>query len=424
LKIKDVRVSVHRFETVLPIINRPGPAETRVICEIETDNGYVGVGMTARFLCHAVAEAVRHYIAPALKDMDPRDLEAIHARLSAILSERGVTNGVNRMALSCVDLALWDLIGLSGHRTVAELLGGFRDRADVYVTFGYFTYEADALVEFGRALVAQGHSRFKMLVGSKEGLRVDVARVRAMRDGLGDDVAIAIDANESLSGHQATQLCGLLEDQDIAWFEDPLLNNDPRDLAAMRSRTSIPVAAGQMDGDGRRFREFIEHDALDIFMPNSMYNGGMTETMRVAHLSQIYNRPLSDAGGGEFTVFTTWPAFATARWRNGMSAPSRSSGSFLSTLRRRMADSFGSHQLQGSASGSTETRSRKRLSERKPDKRLHTRQRTRTATQGDKECSLRRQVRDRATPAERYLWACCASGSSSVSARRRRLLMS
>src|SRR6202022_943722 len=78
---------------------------------------------------------------------------------------------------------------------------------------------------------------------------------------------------------------------------------------------------------------------------------------------------------GEFTVFTTWPAFATARWRSGMSAPSRSSGSFLSTLRRRMADSFGSHQLQGSASGSTGTRSRKSLSERKPDKRLRTRQR-------------------------------------------------
>src|ERR1700704_2823329 len=78
---------------------------------------------------------------------------------------------------------------------------------------------------------------------------------------------------------------------------------------------------------------------------------------------------------GGFTVFTTWPAFETARWRSGMSAPSRSSGSFLLTLRRRMADSFGSHQLQGSASGSTATRSRKRLSKRKPDKRLCTRKR-------------------------------------------------
>jgi L-rhamnonate dehydratase len=298
LKIKDVRVSVHRVETVLPIIDRPGPLETRVICEIETDNGYVGVGMTARFLCHAVAEAVRRDIAPALKNMDPRDLEAIHAKLGAIVSERGITNGVNLMALSCVDLALWDIIGISSGRTVAELLGGFRDRAETYVTFGYLTYETDALVEFGKRLMAQGHSQFKMLVGSREGLRADVARVRALRDGLGSEVAIAVDANEGLSGYQATQLCSLLEDQDIAWIEDPVLKNDPRDLAAVRRRTSIPVAAGQMDGHGWRFREFIEHDALDIFMPNSMYNGGMTETMRVAHLSQIYNRPLSDAGGG------------------------------------------------------------------------------------------------------------------------------
>jgi L-alanine-DL-glutamate epimerase-like enolase superfamily enzyme len=298
LKIKDVRVSVHRVETVLPIIDRPGPLETRVVCEIETDNGYVGVGMTARFLCHAVAEAVRRDIAPALKDMDPRDLEAIHAKLGAIVSERGVTNGVNLMALSCVDLALWDIIGISSGRTVAELLGGFRDRAETYVTFGYLTYETDALVELGKCLMAKGHSQFKMLVGSREGLRADVARVRAVRDGLGSEVAIAIDANEGLSGYQATQLCSFLEDQDIAWIEDPVLKNDPRDLAAVRRRTSIPVAAGQMDGHGWRFREFIEHDALDIFMPNSMYNGGMTETMRVAHLSQIYNRPLSDAGGG------------------------------------------------------------------------------------------------------------------------------
>ena len=62
--------------------------------------------------------------------------------------------------------------------------------------------------------------------------------------------------------------------------------------------TSIPLSAGQMDGHSLRFRDWIEHDALDIFMPNSLFNGGMTETRRVAALAQIYNRPLSDAGGG------------------------------------------------------------------------------------------------------------------------------
>jgi L-alanine-DL-glutamate epimerase-like enolase superfamily enzyme len=94
------------------------------------------------------------------------------------------------------------------------------------------------------------------------------------------------------------RLCKLIEDCDIAWFEDAVQRNDPRDLSLLRRRTTIPLSAGQMDGHSDRFRAFLEHDAIDIFMPNSLYNGGMTETRRVAYLAQIYNRPLSDAGGG------------------------------------------------------------------------------------------------------------------------------
>ena len=118
------------------------------------------------------------------------------------------------------------------------------------------------------------------------------------RANIGDDILLAIDANESVRLDVALPLARRLEDQNIAWFEDPLVNNDARDLATLRRQTSIPIAAGQMDGHSARFRDWLEHDAIDIFMPNGMYNGGMTETVRVAHLAQIYNRPLSDAGGG------------------------------------------------------------------------------------------------------------------------------
>ena len=69
-------------------------------------------------------------------------------------------------------------------------------------------------------------------------------------------------------------------------------------MGVLRRSTAIPLSAGQMDGHSRRFREWLDHDAIDIFMPNGMYNGGMTETRRVAYLAQIHNRPLSDAGGG------------------------------------------------------------------------------------------------------------------------------
>lgn len=299
MKISDIRASVHTFETKLPLIDRPAGASTRVVCELETDDGHVGVGVAARFLPHGVAASIVNHLFPAIKGMDPRDLEAIHARLHPVVSERGMMSGINLSALAGVDIACWDIIGKASGRTVAQLLGGYRDYADVYVTYGFGAYDKDQLVELGRQLIAEGHSRLKVLVGvAKGGYREDAERVRYVRKALGDGVLLAIDANESLGLEDATQLCRLIEDLEIAWFEDPIRRNDARDLAMLRKRTTIPLSAGQMDGHSHRFREWIEHDALDIFMPNSLYNGGMTETRRVAYLAQIYNRPLSDAGGG------------------------------------------------------------------------------------------------------------------------------
>ncbi len=299
MKIVDTRASVHVFETRLPLIGKPAGDSTRIVCEIETDEGHVGIGMAARFLPHGVAAVVNHHLGPAVRGMDPRDLEAIHARLHPLVSERGQTIGINLSALSCIDLALWDIQGKATGRTVAQLLGGHRDYAEAYVTFGFGAFDRDQLVEVARDLQAKGHRRFKMLVGvAKGGIHEDAARVRHLRDALGPTVPIAIDANESLTLDEAMRLCRLIDDCDIAWFEDPVRRNDPRDLALLRQRTTIPLSAGQMDGHSSRFRAFVEHDSIDIFMPNSLYNGGMTETRRVACLAQIHDRPLSDAGGG------------------------------------------------------------------------------------------------------------------------------
>lgn len=299
MKITRVSASVHAFETRLPLVGKPAGDSLRIVCEVETDDGHVGIGMSARFLAHGVAAAVNRHLGPAVIGLDPRDLEAIHARLHALVSERGQTIGINLSALSCVDLALWDIQGKAAGRTVAQLLGGHKDHAEAYVTFGFGAFDRDQLVEVARDLEAKGHRRFKMLVGvAKGGILEDAARVRHLRDALGPTTPIAIDANESLTLDEAMRLCRLIDDCDIAWFEDPVRRNDPRDLGLLRRRTTIPLSAGQMDGHSSRFRAFLEHDAIDIFMPNSLYNGGMTETRRVAYLAQIHDRPLSDAGGG------------------------------------------------------------------------------------------------------------------------------
>lgn len=312
MKIAQVKVSVHRFENSIPLINKRLEDDYRMICEIETEDGQTGFGMASRFLWHGVEAIVRHHIAPAIIGMDPRDLEAIHARLKPVLSERGAMTGINLTALSTVDLALWDLIGKAQGLSVAKMLGGAKNHADCYVTYGFAAYDIDQLIEMANRLIAKGHSRLKMLVGSKLGVKEDERRVRAVREAVGDKIVLAVDANESMSPEDAMRLCPLIEPYNIAWFEDPLYRVDARDMGRLRRGTTIPLSAGQMDGDVLRFREWIEHDGIDIFMPNSMYNGGMTETRRVAHLAQIYNKPLSDAGGGGI-----WCLHHVAGFRNG-----------------------------------------------------------------------------------------------------------
>ena len=313
MKIKDIRASVHRLPIYLPLFDAPIDHRDHVFCEVETDEGVVGFGMTARFVAGAVVSILTRDIFPAVKDMDPRDLERIHERVRAVVGERGFVTGANLAATSCFDLALWDIIGIEANRTVAQLLGGYRDHATVYVTYGFGNYDKDQLVELARRLIAQGHTRLKMLVGVPGlGWREDAARVRHVRDAIGADIDLALDANESYSLTEAMKLCRAVEDCDIAWLEDPVHRNEVRDLAHLRRHSTIPLAAGQMEGYALRFREFIENDAIDILLANPMFNGGMTETRKVAALAQIYNKPLSDAGGA-----TYFSLHHVAAFRNG-----------------------------------------------------------------------------------------------------------
>ena len=85
------------------------------------------------------------------------------------------------------------------------------------------------------------------------------------------------------------------------WFEEPIQQNDARALADFRRTTSIPVAAGQMEGHRWRYRELIVNHAVDVIQPNAIYNGGITETLKVAHMAQAFNLPMANGGG--------WPIF-------------------------------------------------------------------------------------------------------------------
>ncbi len=301
MKIKNITARILQFPVYLPMIDKP--LENRVItyCEVETDDGLKGCGVSGSFMPWAIVAAIEKEIFSVIKDMDPRETEAIHAKVWRALNPRAYT-GVISNALSAVDIACWDIHGQATGRTVAQLMGGYRDWTPAYITFGYPFFDKDQLVEYAKKFVAEGQTGLKMVVAcDKGGWREDARRIRAVRDAIGPDIDLMIDANYKFNPMDARLLCRAVEDCDLTWFEEPLHQNDARALADLRNHTNIPISAGQMEGHRWRARELIEHHAVDLLQPNCCYNGGYTETLKIAHMAQAYNLPIANGAG--------WPIF-------------------------------------------------------------------------------------------------------------------
>ncbi len=297
MKIKDIRPSVHGVDVTVPLIDKPIENRKFVFCEVETDEGHVGYALTGHFLPSAVATALKDSFLPLVKGMDPRDTEAIHHAVWWKLNPRTMT-GVVSSALSLLDVACWDIHGKATGRTVAQLLGGCRDRAPAYITFGFPDYTTEQLIEAAKRQIQAGFRRLKMVVAvHRKGWQEDARRIRAVREAIGDDVELMCDANYMFYPVEAKMFLREVEDCNLTWFEEPLHQNDARALADLRKSTRVPIAAGQMEGHRWRLRELIDHQAVDIIQPNVAYGGGYTEAQKVAHMAQAFNLPVANGGG-------------------------------------------------------------------------------------------------------------------------------
>ena len=357
MKIKDVRATVHRLPIYLPGIAEPTEHRHHVFCEVETDEGHVGHGMTARFLTRAVANVLVNDVRPAVRDLDPRDFEAVHDRLGRVVSERGLMTGVNLAAVSCLDIALWDLMGKAAGRTVAQLLGGHRDFATVYLTYGFGNYDREQLAELALEQIAAGHRRLKMLVGVPGlGWREDAARVRHVRDAIGDTVDLALDANESYSASDALQLCRAVEDCGIAWLEDPVHNNDVRPPAPPAPAHRDPARRGADGGScgpvspipGER------RDRHPAAQPDVQRRGDPRPAGSPAWRRSTRSRCPTPAAP-PISACTTWPGSATGPMWSATSSPGSWRRTSSSGRRSRATGRFGSPMRRGSGSPSTAT---------------------------------------------------------------------
>ncbi len=282
-----------------------------VVVRVDTDAGLSGCGFTAITEEEVVACAINEIAAPALQGEDPLRIEQLWERLYWLLTPRG-QSGYGTHAIAAIDVALWDLKARSASMPLWRLLGGARSVVPAYATFGFGFIERDALGPAARSWVERGFRHLKMTVG-QHGLQrrdeprpiagviaEDALRIRAVRDAVGDDVEISIDANCSLDTRHAIEIGRHARSLGVAMFEEPVTHNDIRQLQVVRERTGLPLSGGQSEGLASRFADFLVAGALDVLQPNVVISGGYTQCLRIAGMAQAFNVAIGNGGAWPF----------------------------------------------------------------------------------------------------------------------------
>ena len=195
MKITRIEATSHRVPAKVPLLDEPIIRDI-VFVRVETDAALVGFGLTGPIQRFGVREFINREIAPLLVGKDPMATERHWHDLFYRLNPRAQT-GVWSSAISAVDIALWDLKGKHLNQPVWRLLGGYSQTVPAYITFGLLEYSREQLVAVAKQFVAQGHDKLKMVVavnGAQDPVE-DAARVKAVRDAVGEQIELMVDAN-------------------------------------------------------------------------------------------------------------------------------------------------------------------------------------------------------------------------------------
>lgn len=225
-------------------------------------------------------------LAPLLLGEDPLEIGRIWDRLLWAAASIG-RQGVAAQAIAAFDIALWDRKAKLAGLSLARFLGRYRSSVRCYDTGGGFlSASTAAVVRSAGAALARGIGGIKLKVGGDP--QDDLARVRDVRQAIGPDIALMVDANQQWDRATARRVGRKLQEFDLTWIEEPLDAYDVAGHAALRQALDTPIASGEMLGAVGDIRRFLEADALDFIQPDAPRLGGITPFRRVMELADEY----------------------------------------------------------------------------------------------------------------------------------------
>jgi L-alanine-DL-glutamate epimerase-like enolase superfamily enzyme len=269
------------------------PRQETPMVRLYTDDGLEGVGYTYTIGTggSSVVALIRDHLAPQLIGRDPAHSEEIWRDLFFHTHATAV-GAITSLALCAIDTALWDMRGRKVSLPLHILAGGAQRRIPVYDTEGGWLHiPTEELVRNALDAQARGFRGVKVKVG-KPHASEDEKRLAAVREAIGDGMALMVDANQGFTVPEAIRRARRFEAFDLAWFEEPLPAEDLNGHVLLRASTSLPIAVGESIYSVSHFREYLQRGACTVVQTDVARIGGITPWLKCAHLAESFNVPV------------------------------------------------------------------------------------------------------------------------------------
>jgi len=289
--IKSVEVSAYTIPTDAPEGDGTFKwnSTTLVLCEIQAE-GETGIGYT--YGNKATAIVADGLAGKCLIGRPALDIPALYESMLAQVRNDG-SRGIAAMAISALDVALWDLKAKLLNCSVSDLLGAATPSVAAYGSGGFTTYDNEQLARQLSGWVADGIQSVKMKIGAEP--NADLDRVRVAREAIGPEAELFVDANGAYSARQAIWFAQRFADHSVTWFEEPVSSDHLADLRGIRRRApgGMEIAAGEYGYDSFHFRRMLQAEAVDVLQLDATRCKGFTGFLEAASIAASFGCPLS-----------------------------------------------------------------------------------------------------------------------------------
>jgi D-arabinonate dehydratase len=292
-EVESVAVSIPLDEPVA-FATREVEARDHAITYVRTDEGVEGVGYTLGYdAAGLIADAVEELLAPIVRGEDPHDTTRLWREMFDGTVQVG-RKGLLLRAIATVDIACWDAVATAAGQPLHRYLGANADSVPAYASGGYYR-EGKGLEELRaemRSYVDRGHDTVKLKIGGREP-GVEVERVRTVREAIGDERRLLLDANGAWDDSPtALAACRRYGEYDPYFVEEPVMADSVELMARVNEGLDYAVAAGELEFSRYGFAELLRTGAVDVVQPDATVCGGITEWLRIANAAATHDVPV------------------------------------------------------------------------------------------------------------------------------------